>query len=141
MELFQIRAGNGIMLASMCKGDGDEKCFTGSSDKHCDHNVTTIKLDGVGDYLVFPSRFYHRGYYRITSNKTYYTAQLFCKATESFKAWQNVTRKVNQDMIPGRSRIEVDTTHARHTRQLGHNILCQCVSACKGIRRGEDQCH
>jgi hypothetical protein len=49
-----------------------------------------------------PSRFYHHGYYRITSNKTYYTAQLFCKATESFNAWQIVTRKVNQNMIPGR---------------------------------------
>ncbi len=85
----------------MCKGDGDVKCFTSSNDKHCDHNVTTIKLDEIGDYLVFPSRFYHRGYYRITSNKTYYTAQLFCKATESFKAWQNVTRKVNKNMIPG----------------------------------------
>jgi hypothetical protein len=86
----------------MCKGNEDEKCFTSSNDKHCDHNATTIKLDEVGDYLVFPSRFYHRGYYKITSNKTYYTAQLFCKATESFKMWQNVTRKVNQDMIPGR---------------------------------------
>ncbi len=50
---------------------------------------------------MFPSRFYHCGYYRITSNKTYYTAQLFGKATESFEVWQNVTRKVNQDMIPG----------------------------------------
>jgi hypothetical protein len=30
------------------------------------------------------------------------TAQLFCKATESFKAWQNVTRKVIHNMIPGR---------------------------------------
>jgi hypothetical protein len=90
------------MMAPMCKGDVDEKCFTSSNDKHCDHNVTMVKLDEVGDYLVFPSRFYHRGYYRITSNKTYYSAQLFCKATESVKAWQNVTRKVNQDMIPGR---------------------------------------
>jgi hypothetical protein len=42
----------------MCKGDGDEKCFTSSSDKHCDHSVTTVKLDEVGDYLVFPSRYY-----------------------------------------------------------------------------------
>jgi hypothetical protein len=90
------------MLAPMCKSDGDEKCFTSSNDKHCDHNVTIVKLDEVGDYLVFPSRFYHRGYYRITSNKTYYTTQLFCIATESSKAWQNVTRKVNQNMIPGR---------------------------------------
>ncbi len=82
LELFQIRDGNGIILAPRCKGDGDEKCFTSSSDKQCDNNVTTVKLDKVGDYLLFPSRFYHRGYYRITSIKTYYTAQLFCKATD-----------------------------------------------------------
>jgi hypothetical protein len=111
-ELFQIRDSNGIILAPRCKGDGDEKCFTitSSNDKQCDHNVTTVKLDEVGDYLVFPSRFYHRGYYRITSNKTYYTTQLFCKATESFNAWQNVTRKVNQNMIPGRI-IDLRLTH------------------------------
>jgi hypothetical protein len=57
LELFQIRDGNGIMLAPMCKGDRDEKCFTSSNDKHCDNNVTTAKLDEVGDYLVFSSRF------------------------------------------------------------------------------------
>jgi hypothetical protein len=43
---------------------------------------------------VFPSRFYHRGYYRIA-------AQLFCKASENCEAWPNVTRKVNQNMIQG----------------------------------------
>jgi hypothetical protein len=59
---------------------------------------------------VFHSRFYYRGYYRITSNKTYYTAQLFCKATESFNAWQNVTRKVNQNMIQG-CIIDLRLTH------------------------------
>jgi hypothetical protein len=74
-------------LAPKCKGDGDEKCFTSSNKKEFDHTVTTIKLDEVGVYLVFPSRFYHRGYCTITSNKTYYTAQLFCKAAESFNAW------------------------------------------------------
>ncbi len=99
MEWFPIRDGNGIMLAPMCKADGDDKCFTSSNDKQCDHNVTTIELDEVGDYIVFPSRFYHRGYYRIASNKTYYTAQLFCKVSENPEACPNVTRKVNQNMI------------------------------------------
>jgi hypothetical protein len=94
--------GNGIMLAPMCRGDGDEKCFTSSNDKQCDHNVTTVKLDEVGDFVVFPYRFYHRGCYRIASNKTYYTAQLFCKVSENCEAWPNVTRKVNQNMIQGR---------------------------------------
>ncbi len=101
LELFSITDGNGIMLAPMCRGDGNEKCFTSSNNKQCDHNVTTVKLDEVGDFVVFPSRFYHRGYYRIVSNKTYYTAQLFCKVLENYEAWPNVTRKVNQNMIQG----------------------------------------
>jgi hypothetical protein len=102
LELFLFREGKRIMLAPMCKGDGNEKCFTSSNDKQCDHNVNTIKLDVVGDYVVFPSIFYHCGCYRIASNKTYFTAQLFCKVTENCKVWQNVTRKVNQNMIQGR---------------------------------------
>ncbi len=32
-----------------------------------------------------------------------------------------------------RKRIKVDTTIARHTQQLGHNVICQCVLACEGI--------
>jgi hypothetical protein len=49
LELFLFRDGNEIMLAPMYKGDGNEKCFTSSNDKQCDHNVTTVKLDEVGD--------------------------------------------------------------------------------------------
>jgi hypothetical protein len=101
LEWFPIRDGNGIMLAPMCKGDGDDKCFTSSNNNQCDHNVTTIELDEVGDYVVFPSRFYHRGYYRIASNKTYHTAQLFWKVLGNHDALPNVTRKVNQNMIQG----------------------------------------
>ncbi len=86
----------------MCKADGDDKCFTSSNNKQCDHNVTTVELDEVGDYVVFSSRFYHRGYYRIASNKTYFTAQLFCKVSENCEACPNVTRKVNHNMIQDR---------------------------------------
>jgi hypothetical protein len=57
LELFENRDGNGIILAPMCKGDGDDECFASSNDKQYDHTVTTVKLDEVGDYLVFPSRF------------------------------------------------------------------------------------
>jgi hypothetical protein len=90
------------MLAPMSKADGNDKCFTSSNDKQYDHNVTTVELDEVGDYVVFPSRFYHHGYYRIASNKTYYTAQLFCKVSENREVYPNVTRKVNQNMIQDR---------------------------------------
>jgi hypothetical protein len=93
--------GNGIMFAPMCKADVDSKCFTSRNEKVCDHKVNADELDTVGDFVVFPSRFYHRGYYRIASYMTYYTAQLFCKISDKPEAWQNMTRKVNQITIQG----------------------------------------
>ena len=70
---------NGIMVALMCKADVDSKCFTSSNEKICEHKVNAVKLDMVGDFIVFPSRFFHHGYYTVASKMTYYTAQLFCK--------------------------------------------------------------
>jgi hypothetical protein len=125
LELFLFRDGNGRMLAPMCKDDGNERCFTSSNDKQCDHNVTTVKLDEVGDYVVIPSRFYHRGYYRIASNKTYYTTQLFCKVTENCKAWPNVTRKVDQNTIQGRVielRLTQLTQHIRNNWDTTYSV-------------------
>ena len=86
----------------MCKNNIDTKCFTSTNKKICEHKVNAIKLDTLGDFVVFPSRFYHRGYYRIASNMTYYTAQLFCKNADNQNTWQNVTRTVNKNIIQGR---------------------------------------
>ncbi len=38
LEWFPIRDGNEIMLAPMCKGDGNDKCFASSNKS----NVTTM---------------------------------------------------------------------------------------------------
>jgi hypothetical protein len=86
----------------MCKNCIDTKCFTSTNQKICEHKVNAVKLDTVGDFVVFPSRFYHCGYYRIASNMTNYTAQLFCKISDKPEAWQNVTRTVNKNIIQGR---------------------------------------
>jgi len=61
-----------------------------------------VNLNNVGDYVIFPARFMHRGYYEITSNRTYYTLQLFCKASENREAFQNVTRAFNTRIEEGR---------------------------------------
>jgi hypothetical protein len=37
----------------------------------------------------------------ITSNTIYYTAQLFCRLSKKWEAWQNVTRRVNKNIIQG----------------------------------------
>ena len=110
--------GNGIMFAPMCKADVDSKCFTSSNDKICDHHVMEVELGIDGDYVVFPSRWYHRGYYNISSNMTYYTAQLFCKISDKPEAWQNVTRKVNHITVQGR--VE-ESWLAQLTQDICHN--------------------
>jgi hypothetical protein len=85
----------------MCKNYIDTKCFSSTNLKICENKLNAVELDTVGDFVVFPSRFYHRGYYRIASNMTYYTAQLFCKISDKPEAWQNVARTVNKNIIQG----------------------------------------
>jgi hypothetical protein len=106
------------MFAPRCKVDIDSNCFTSSNAKICEHEVNAVSLDMVGDFVVFPSRFYHRGYYWIASNMTYYTAQLFCKISDNAEACQNVTRKVNQITIQGR--VE-ESWLAQLTQDIRHN--------------------
>ncbi len=95
--------GNGIILGPDCKADKDDTCFTSSNEQICHHQVTRVELNQAGDYIVFPSRFYHCGYYRINPNMTYYTAQLFSTLVldNAADAWQNVTRKVNTTILQG----------------------------------------
>jgi hypothetical protein len=79
----------------------DGECFSSSKEKGCDHPVNKVALDDVGYYVVFPSRWYHHGYYNIKSNKVFYTAQLFTMGSSSPEAWKNITCKVNRNMIQG----------------------------------------
>jgi len=59
--------GIGIMFAPMYKADVDSKCFTSSNEKLCEHKVNAIEPDMVGDFVVFPSRCYHRARLLITA--------------------------------------------------------------------------
>jgi hypothetical protein len=63
--------------------------------------VNKVALDNVGEYVVFLSRWYHHGYYNIKSNKVFYTAQLFAMGSSKPETWQNITHKVNRNMIQG----------------------------------------
>jgi hypothetical protein len=63
--------------------------------------VNKVALDNVGEYVMFPSKWYHHGYYNIKSDKVFYTAQLFAMGSSKPEAWQNKTCKVNENMIQG----------------------------------------
>jgi hypothetical protein len=48
--------------------------------------VNRVALDNIGEDVVFPSRWYHHGYYNIKSNKIFYTAQLFAMGSSKPEA-------------------------------------------------------
>lgn len=52
----------------------------------------------VGQYVLFPARWWHRGYFKIRTDTTYYTAQLFCTPAHDMDSWPNQTRSENKKM-------------------------------------------
>jgi len=46
-------------------------------------NVIHVPLNEPGEYVLFPSTTYHRGYYNMTIQKTFFTAQLFAEYKSS----------------------------------------------------------
>jgi hypothetical protein len=64
--------------------------------------MDNIPLNDVGQYVMFPSRWWHRGYYEIRSEKVYYAAQLFCVAAQDPDSWCLSTCKQNKNMKIGR---------------------------------------
>jgi hypothetical protein len=51
------------------------------SEKKCSHQWTNECLNRTGEYIIFPSEMYHRGYYNQKSNQIFTQAQLFCAPT------------------------------------------------------------
>jgi hypothetical protein len=94
---------NGLHFAPACPpaNDGVEKCFSPTNIKECEHDILTIALNEVGNFVMFPSRWWHRGFYMIASEKEYYTAQLFCTSNEDGDSWANNTRSKNIDLTGG----------------------------------------
>ena len=95
---------NGLMFAPSChpKNDTAQKCFDASNNKICQHQIEQVSLNELGQYVQFPSRWWHRGYYAITSGVMYITAQLFCTAAQDGESWSGHTRTRNQSRREGR---------------------------------------
>jgi hypothetical protein len=68
----QMQDDNGLIFGPSCVGD----CFT--KELECNHERIKVHLNEVGEYVLFPSLWWHHGYYDIQSeDKVIYTAQLF----------------------------------------------------------------
>jgi len=102
-SLFKYGDDNGLILAPTCNpsNDGVKKCFDSFRQKQCSHKTDTVPLNLLGQYVLFPSRWWHKGFYNIRSDRVFYTAQLFCTAAQDPDSWSNHTRKQNRNMTMG----------------------------------------
>ncbi len=65
--------GNGLNFAPLC----NSSCFT--KKKECDHEKKTVQINNVGEYVQFPSKWYHQGYFSDVLGKVVVQAQLFAR--------------------------------------------------------------
>ena len=104
---------NGLWFAPMCPSTNDtpSKCFNTSLVKKCLHMIRKVSLCQLGQYVIFPSRWWHRGYYTINSGLMYVTAQLFCTAAMSMDSSSRHTRTQNAELKA------IDPCNNRHLRE------------------------
>ena len=99
---------NGLWFADKCpsKNESPNNCFDTNLKKICLHKVRKVSLCQLGQYVIFPSRWWHRGYYTINSQKMYMTVQLFCTADMSMDSSSGHTRTHNAKMKQGKIAME-----------------------------------
>jgi hypothetical protein len=95
--------------------NGVKRCFNTFMKKTCFHQTKRVSLKNVGQYVIFPARWWHRGYFQIRLNTTYYTAQLFCTAARDIESWPNQTRLENKMM-------KIDELPFEHVRDVSVDL-------------------
>ena len=93
----QDRDNNGLFFAPDC----NDLCFL--RDRECNHNHRQASLNKVGEYVVFPSMWYHHGYFSVKRRKTVIQAQLFAMPTRNPTAQRSTRFTTKMDaFIHGR---------------------------------------
>jgi hypothetical protein len=47
--------------------------------KKCDHEILNVQINNLGDYVLFPSVWYHQGYFKDCGDMICMAAQLFAR--------------------------------------------------------------
>jgi hypothetical protein len=82
---------NGLIFGPLCVGS----CFT--MDDECHHLKVKVQLNEVGKYVVFPSLWWHHGYYNIQDEeKVIFTAQLFATPSSDIGNTKRSNRRNSQ---------------------------------------------
>ncbi len=81
MSIVGEEDNNGLLFAPTCSTCFNANKYLLVSENKCSYEWINESLNNPGDYIVFPSKMYHRGYYNQKSNKIFTQAQLFCAPT------------------------------------------------------------
>jgi hypothetical protein len=82
MSTFGQNNNNGLLFAptwTICFNDNK---YLSTSEKKGAHQWKNECLNSTGEYILFPSGMFHRGYYNDKSNSIFIQAQLFCAPTK-----------------------------------------------------------
>jgi hypothetical protein len=73
---------NGLLFAPTCITCFNKDKYLLTSEKKCFHQWDNECLNSTGEYVIFPSGMFHRGYCNDKSNTIFIQAQLFCAPSE-----------------------------------------------------------
>ena len=62
---------NGLLFAPTCSTCFNANKYLLISEKKCSHGWITASLNNPGDYIIFPSKMYHRGSFSLGNAKKY----------------------------------------------------------------------
>jgi len=85
---LNVDHGTGLNFTPKC----DNFCFT-SRKTVCDHIKNNVPINNLDDYVVFPSKCFHQGYFNSDSDMVYITGQLFARPTISIASDQLLSKK------------------------------------------------
>ncbi len=74
---------NGLLFAPTCTTCFNKNKYLSTSKKKWAHQWNNECFNSTGEFVLFPSGMFHRGYYNDKSNKIIIQAQLFCAPTKS----------------------------------------------------------
>jgi len=103
--------GTGLNFAPKC----NNFCFT--SRTVCDHIKNNVPINNLGDYVLFPSKCFHQGYFNSNVDMVFVTAQLFARPTISIASDQ-LTRSHTKKLDFIRNNLNNETVTA-----LSNDIL------------------
>ena len=84
---------NGPNFAPLCT------TFCSAKMTICLHKKKMVPLNNVGQYVLFPSKCFHQGFYNNKSGKIFVQAQLFCRHSISIASGVTTRNKTYKDQI------------------------------------------